>query len=546
MKKLSAFLLLGLSLLLTTCTQSPERKPPNQIGSLENFLKVNLADDPDSIDPRIVRSIKDLTLAKQLFEGLTRLDCEGKPVLAIAETVNISKDLKTYTFKLRASIWTNGDKVTAHDFIYAWSKVVDPAFRTDYSHMLYPIKNARLIREGKCPVDALGVLALDDRTLVVQLEEAIPYFLELTAFPTFFPVRRGIDEQQPKWSSKAEYFVGNGPFVLDSWKSRDELKLVKNTNYWDKDNVRLNGIIFSMITDNNTEAELYQKNELDWLGLPISHSISTDLLQHLKSQGKVSSYKVAGTFWFAFNTQKAPFDDVRIRKAFSFAINRADIIEHVLQGNQTVATSPVPECLSNRKEACFIDGDVIEAQKLLECYLADKQISKEQFPEVVLYHTPQERNAKIAQAVQQQWQKAFEIPIKMESVEGKYFRSQIRLGNFSIATSQWVADFNDPIAFLEIFKYHKSEANGLGMNETNWQNDQFIALLDQSKTAPDASSRIELLESAERLLVNEMPIAPLYHYSWDYLKKDYVKNVVLSPLGLADFKEAEIEVSYCR
>ena len=528
------YLLILLALFIFTgCnTQHPSNK--------HQMLRLNLADDPVSLDPRIVRSLKDLTVVKQLFDGLMRIDAKGIPQPAMAKCVEISEDLTTYTFHLRKALWTNGDPVTAYDFEYAWTTVLDPNFRTDYSYMLYPIKNAQLAREGKCSISDIGVTALDQHTLVVQLESPTPYFLELTAFPTYFPINQKVEKKDQSWAQPpCQHFVSNGPFKVKLWSAQSEIKLVKNSRYWDQKSVQLNALCFSIVNDNNTESHLFEKNELDWLGQPISHNIATELIGKMKESNQLDSYTVAGTFWFKFNTESVPFDQPKLRRAFSFAINRSEIIKHILQGNQAIATGPLPPSMQVQSTPYFQDGHEKKAKNLFEEVLAENGWTRETFPLVVLNYPPSERNTKIVQLVQQQWKKAFNIEIQLEALENQLYRQHVKQGLYQVGTGQWIADFNDPLAFLELFKYRNQDGNG--MNDTGWYHETFHKLLDQSLTECDPTKRRELLCQSEKILVNEMPIAPVYHYAFDYLKKDYVKNVILSPLGTADFKFATIE-----
>jgi len=504
----------------------------NKNDSPAQILHLNISDDPISLDPGVVRSLKDLTIVKQMYEGLVRLDQNGIPQLAIAEKVEISQDLLTYTFYLREAYWNNGDPVTAYDFEYAWKKVLDPSFASDYSYILYPIENAQSAREGKCEVDEIGIVALDDQKLLVQLHSPIPYFLELLAFPTYFPINHLTPE---------ECSICNGPFFLKRWIPQNEIVLEKNPAYWDNQSVLLDQICFSVIDDNNTESYLFQKKELDWLGQPISNAIGMEMLSKIRVDGNLNSYGVAGTFWFKFNTEKEPFDHPKVRRAFAYALNRQEIITHILQGGQIPATGPLPPSLAPHQDPYFQDGDIEKSKLLLEEVCAERGWSLQTFPSVVLHYPPTVRNMKIVQLVQQQWQRALGIPITLAAVEDQLYRRNVRQGLYQVGTGDWIADFNDPVAFLELFKGKNDSVTGNGMNDTGWENKQYISLLDQSLIERDPQKRGQLLHDAEKILVEEMPIAPVYHFSFNYVKNPNVQGVLLSPLGIADFKTAYIE-----
>lgn len=465
---------------------------------------------------------------KQLFEGLMRIDAEGIPQPALAERVEISEDLLTYTFHLRDALWSDHSPVTSEEFASSWRKALSPSFASDYSYMLYPIKNAQEIREGKLEAEALCIEAPDNRTLVVHLHSPTPYFLELTAFPTYFPV------------CSTNPLVCNGPFCVKKWTPQTELIFEKNALYWDSPAVHLDQIAFSILADNNTESYLFEKEELDWLGQPISNSVSAEKLEQLKKSGALHSYSVAGTLWFEFNLAKEPFNCPSLRKALSLAINRNAIIQHILQGNQSPATGPLPPSMAVRETPYFTDGDLNKAQE----YLQEALLEIGTLPKIVLSYSPSERNTKIVQLVQQQWKEGLGITVELLAVERQLYRAHVRQGSFQVGVGEWIADFNDPLAFLELFKYKNDPATGSGMNGTGWQNETFITLLNQSLTETNPQMRQHLMAEAEKILIDEMPIAPLYHYAFDYVKKPYVHNVILSPLGHADFKTTTLEGTY--
>ncbi len=525
-----------LLIISASCTKHSSNVPSGQV------LRLNLSDDPVSLDPRSVRSLKDLTVVKQLFEGLTRLDAQGIPRPALASAVTISDDLLTYTFHLRDTLWSNGDPISAHDFQDAWIAVLDPSFACDYSYMLYPIKNAQKLRQGLCCPKDLGVSVIDDKTLVVELQTPTPYFLELTAFPTLFPVHRHIAAAIPNWSvPPCEHFACNGPFCLEKWLTQTEVSLKKNPSYWDSQNVILERVTFSVIADSNTESQLFETDKLDWLGQPISNSISPELLEKMKQKGQLASYGIAGTLWFKFNTAKQPFDNLNLRKAFGYAINREEIITHVLQGNQALATGPLPPCMAVSSTPYFVDGDNLAAQALFEQGLAEKGWTRATFPRITLSYSPSERTNKIVQLVQQQWHKTLGVKVELQALERQVYQQCAKRGLYQIGVGEWIADFNDPLAFLEIFKSTIDPATSTGLNDTGWQDEAYSALLEASTHERNPQSRQELLLQAETILMNAMPIAPLYHYAFDYAKKSYVQDVVLSPLGIADFKTAHVK-----
>jgi oligopeptide transport system substrate-binding protein len=497
-------------------------------------VKINIGDEPQTLDPRKARDLNCQTIARMLFEGLTRVNVLEKAELALAESVTISADLKTYTFRLKNSVWSNGDPVKASDFIYAWKKVLSPDFPSDTAFNLYPIKNAKIAKEGKLKVDDIGVLALDDQTLVVALECPTPYFLDLIACPAYFPVNQKVDEKNSSWFQNAADYVGNGPFQLVEWKHQDHLALKKNGKYWDAACVKINSLELLML-QGETELKLFEKKDLDWAGSPLS-TLPLEALQSLKNDSNFKTKELLGTYFIRTNTERAPFNHSLMRKAFALAINRRAIVDHVTQGNQIPATGLVPISLELQRQPYFRDGDLKRARALFSEALSTLELKKEELPDICLMYRAGERNHLIAQAVQQQWFEAFGVSIKLESIEGKIYFDKLSKQNYQMAFGDWIADFADPINFLEVFKYKKG-----GSNNTLWENARFIELLDQSSQESDFAKRCEILAQSEQILIEQMPIIPIFYYSMLYVNQPTLKDVVLSSMGQIDFKWASVE-----
>ncbi len=526
------FRTLTLSLILLAAgfsCQSSSKK--TEAASASQCLRINIHGEPQTLDPRKARGLSDQTLARMLFEGLTRVNKEDKAELALAKEMNVSSDLKTYTFSLKETFWSNGNPVLAADFVYAWKKLLSPDFPSDLASHLYVIKNAKVAKEGKVPLDEIGVKALDARTLQVELENPLPYFLNLLAMPAFFPVNQRVDENMPSWPQNAVTHIGNGPFRLIEWKHQDHLTLVKNEQYWDAKSVKLGFLELQMLQE-ETELKCFEKQELDWAGSPIS-TLPVDALKFLKEQNRLNVKDFMGTYFFRVNTQAGPLSHPSLRKALALAVNRQAIVDHVTRGNQIPATGLIPLSFNLQKQPYFQDADLTEAKRLFEEALSQLQLTKDNFPEISLLYRTAERNHIIAQAVQQQWFDAFGFRVKLESVEGKVHFDRISKQDYQLSAGSWIADFADPINFLEVFKYKNS-----GSNNTLWENLHYAELLDQSMVAPDAAQRAELFAKAEKILIDEMPIIPVFYYTMLYVNQPYVKDVVLSSMGQIDFKWA--------
>ncbi len=523
-----------LSLILTAIgfgCQSPSSEGATKMPG--NTIKINIVGEPQTLDPRKVRDLKCQTIARMLFEGLVRMNRDENIELALAQSVDVSTDLKTYTFHLKDSVWSNGDPVTSFDFMHAWKKMLSADFPSDTAFHLYVVKNAKAIKDGKMDFGVFGAKALDSKTLVIELENPTPYFLEVLAIPAFFPVNQKVDEETSSWAQNVSTYVCNGPFQLSEWRHQDHLTLVKNNKYWDAPSVKLTSIELQML-EVETELKMFEKNELDWAGSPLS-TISVDAITDLKKSNILKSKELLGTYFIRVNTEKEILNQPSIRKALALAIDRQAIVEHVTQGNQSPATGLVPTCLNIQEESYFKDADVETAKKMFSEVLASSRVNKQALADLSLIYPSSERSHLIAQALQQQWFEASGIRIKLEAVESKVYIDRISKQDYSLSIGSWTADFPDPINFLEVFKYKNS-----GSNNTHWENPKFTALLEKSSEIADASLRKEVLAESERILMQDMPIIPIFYYSMLYVNQPQLKDVVLSSMGHIDFRWASI------
>ncbi|WP_139491940.1 peptide ABC transporter substrate-binding protein [Brevibacillus dissolubilis] len=496
-------------------------------------LRMNLHSEPPTADPSIAEDSTSGAVVRATFDGLTRLGEDGVPKESAAEKIEVSPDGKEYTFTIREAKWSNGDAVTAHDFEYAWKRALDPKTASNYAYQLYYIKGGQAFNEGKGKVEDVGVKAVDDKTLKVTLENPTPFFLELTAFYTYYPINKKVDESNKDWAKEAATHVGNGPFKMDTWEHKSKLNLVKNDNYWDKDTVKLDKIEFSMIEDENTELSMYEAGDLDWAGHPLG-VLPSDAIPALKDAGKLTIHPTASIYWYKFNTEKAPFNNAKIRKAFAYAINRQAIVDNVTQGGQQPAFSMLPPTMAVKPDGYFKDNDIEGAKKLLEEGMKEAGITS--LPPITISYNTSENHKKIAESIQDQWKKAFNIDVKLENTEWKVYLDKLHEGNYQIGRMGWSADFNDPINFLEMFRDKKG-----GNNDTNWENAKYKELLIKSTQEQDQEKRKALFAEAEAIFMDEMPVAPIYYSTDVYTKSDKVKGVLIDALGFIDFKWATIE-----
>lgn len=537
-------MLLVLSMFLAACSGKDEAGEDTKSGEKEEKsdvpqeMRVNVNSEPFSLNPGLANDSTSGGVLNQTFEGLTRIDKSGKPQPAMAETITPSEDLKTYTFKLRDAKWTNGDPVTAEDFVYAWKWALDPANASQYAYQLYYVKGAQAANEGTASVEEVGVKAIDEKTLEVTLENPTPYFLELTAFYTYFPVNSKIAKANPKWYTEAgELYTSNGPFKMTEWAHGDTIVLEKNESYWDEKAVSLTKVEMYMINDPGTELSMFENGELDWAGSPFG-TLPTDSMAALKDSGDLTIKPIAGTYWYKFNTEKPPLNNKNMRKALSYAINRKAIVEQITQGGQIPAMAAVPPSMIKENEkGYFKDNDVKKAKEYLKKGMEElgyKDASE--IPVIEVSFNTNEAHAKIAQAIQDMWKKELGVEVTLDNQEWAVYIDKLHKGDFQVGRMGWLGDFNDPINFLELFR----DKDG-GNNDTKWENPEFKQLLQDSAKEADASKRLDMLKKAEEIFIDEMPVAPIYFYTNVWVNKENLKGVVVSGLGDVQLKWAHFE-----
>jgi oligopeptide transport system substrate-binding protein len=520
MKKLLIFL----ALVLVAACNTPQKQK-------SGALRISFEEAPQSLDPRLAHSLNNQNVLRMLFDGLTRIGKDEKVEESVALRVTRSEDGKRYTFHLRDSFWTNHDPVVAEDFVYAWKKVLDPQFPSDLASQFYGIRNAKAVKEGKLSLDAVGVRALDDRTLEVELEHPIPYFLDLVATSPFFPVNRRLDQINPHWSNEPSSFVSNGPFRLKELKEHDHICVEKNESYWDANVVQLSRIEMCMI-QGEAALSLFEKKELDWAGSPFSR-IPMEAIPSLRKQELLKSKDILGTYFIRINTECFPLQDAQVRKALALAIDRQQIVEHVTQGDQIPATGLVPPSLGLHSTPYFSDGAGGLSLTMFTDALSRMHQERNTLPVLTLMYPANNRSHLIAQALQQQWARTLGVQIKLESIEPKIYYDRLSRSDYQLAAGDWIADFNDPINFLDVFRYKKGCSNA-----TQWENAQYAQLLCASEVVSDPQERLMLLRESEQLLMEEMPIVPVFYYTMLYLQNPSLHNVVFSSMGTVDFKWA--------
>ena len=484
-----------------------------QITEKQQIVRLAIPADP-VLDPRKARDLNSGIVLRLLNEGLMRTAKDGKIEKGIAKEVEISSNGLVYTFYLKKMNWSDGSPLTAEDFLTSWMTILDPRFPTDTAYNLYPIKNAKRAKCGEVSVDRIGVEVVDSETLRATLEQPTPYFLELLTMPSFFPV--------PKEGNEG---VSNGPFTIESWAHGDQIRAKKNIHYWDAENVFLDGIEMSVLAQ-DTEVRLMEEQKLDWIGSPLS-TLPKDALDFLKKENKLNSAPYLGTQICRLNTSiEGPLSDRNFRKALALSVNRKAIVDHILGGGQTVATGFVPPVIGGSQEGYFKDSSIEEEEIVFE---------KPSSPLVLSYYNT-ERSRLIAQTLQKEWEKRLKIEVALEAVEPKVFFQKISNKEYEIALGSWIGDFGDPINFLEVFKTKES-----GSNNTGWENPKYIELLNASSLCTKNEERKEILAKAEKILMEEMPIIPLFFNAQNYVKNNALVDAYVSPQGHLILRDAKFK-----
>lgn len=504
----------------TTPTTAPTTAP-----AAKKILRTNNSSEPGSLDPALAQGTHESWVLDHTFEGLMKRSKEGLIVEGIAEKYTLADDKVTYTFTLRDAKWSNGDKVTAQDFEFAWKRVLDPNLKAEYAYQMFYLKNGAKYNSGEAKIEDVGVKAIDEKTLQVVLESPTAYFLEMAAFYTYYPVNKKVVEANADWAKDPKNYVSNGPFKLTDWVHNASITLAKNDNYYDAANVKLDGIEFAILEDATTAWQKYEGGEFDFL-TPIPGSV-VGQLKTSASKELVIGTDLA-TYYYNFNSKRAPFDNAKVRRGLSMAIDRKTIVEKITQGGQTPAEGVVPFGMfdENSKEyraevGNLIKYDLTEAKKIFEEGLKEAGMTIEQFNAKgfkLLYNTS-ETHKKIAEAVQNMWKVNLGVEIGLENVEFQVKLDREKAGDYDISRAGWIGDYADPMTFIDLWETKSS------FNDAKFSNAEYDKLVAESKATVDQKVRMENMRKAEKILMEAMPIAPIYFYTQPYVQKPYVTGI---------------------
>ena len=509
-----------------------------QAAPARQVLRLNLvAGEPASLDPAKIDNRAAGTVAKQLFEGLVRLDGNGKVIPGVAERWQISGDGKTYTFNLRRNArWSNGEAVTAQDFVYAAIRALGPKFGAPLVDNYFFLANAEGFNDGKITDPAqVGIRAVDDFTLEIRLHTPAPFFLSLLSFFSTMPVSQKAEAANPRWMNEASTFVGNGPFRLAQWVHEQRIVLEPNPNYWGRNQVKLEAIEFTMVTNRATTYQMYQTGQLDIVAPPL------ELTGRLLAEKKAIVKPQARTWFVRFNNKVAPFTNVNIRKAFSLAINREAITRRILQGGQLPLRGFIPFGLSSgtgefRKQAgdLYKDNDLTRARELLATGL--KELGLSALPALTMLTSNAGDYPKLAQALQAQWKQALRVQVNIETMENRAFVAAVRGKNYVVAPFSTGADYDDAYNLVTQFTC------GDFFNFTQYCNPAYDRLIQSAATETNGQRRTQAMIDAEKILIGQdMAIAPLYTATEVWLQNPKVKNVYRYAVFEDDYRDASFE-----
>ena len=481
--------------------------------------------EPSRLDPAMTTNLAENNTELQLFEGLTRLDKNDVP----------QPDGKTYTFHLRDGIqWSDGTPITAQDVEFSWKRVVNPDVASENAYMMFCIDHAEDYFKKKASADEVGINALDDKTLQVHLNNPTAYFLNLTAFHCYYPVPRNQVEAHPDtWASDAETMVCSGPYIIDKWVHSSEITMTKNNRYWDAEAVQLPKLMFPISDSQATRLTLVESNQANMTVEPPPAD-----QERLEQMGL---YKVApylGIYYYVFNVQKPPFDDVRVRKAFAMAVQRQGLIQHIVRGQKEAAYAWVPPGIIDKTtgQDFRLEGgnltaeDTKQARKLLQEAGYD---AVHPLPEVSILFNTNEMHKAIAEALQAMWKENLGVEVHLTNQESKVFMASRSQGDYQIARASWIADYSDPMSFLDVFDDEE--------NDAQYHNADYHALIQKAKTTNNETLRMKYMHEAEQKLFDDCVIIPIYYTTQPYVVQPYIKGYHWSSLGLVDFKEAYIE-----
>jgi len=550
----------------TSGTPAPEGTPaPSADGPFE--ITLNIASEPQSIDPALNSAVDGAIMLGHMFEGLMKWKDSGVETpgsdgtctnaeLTEGQAESYEKVVNddgtvTYTFKIRSDArWSDGKPVTAGDFVYSWQRLVTPETAADYNYMIDSVVNANEIMAGDMDPTELAVSAPDDSTFVVTLTSDLPYFLEVCAFPATFPVRQDVTTKEDgtpndQWTFDVATYLCNGPYKLTAWNHNSEIVMEPNEQYYDAANLGPDKITFKLMDDQNAMLSGFNSGELDFI-----EDVPQAELPSLIASGDLKIVDYIGTYYVCYQTQKAPFDDPRVRQAFTLAVNRTFIVDKVTQAGQVPANGFVPAGVYDAAGSTgddfrtvggayySIEGDAdysyeANCEKARELLAEAGYPNGEGFPVVEYLYNTSDAHKAVAEALQNMWETELGVKVTLNNQEWAVFLQTRKDGNYSIARNGWIADYNDPMSFLDMW------LTGGGNNDAQYANADYDAKIQEAKNTTDPAARMKLMHEAENIIMGQdWALNPLYFYTQKYMLSDRVGGMFYTPLGYFFFSYA--------
>lgn len=515
-------------LALAGCSKSA----PKSAAPAPAVLRVGNGAEPQDLDPQVMTAFTDQNIALALFEGLCALDEKtSAPVPGAAERWEASADGLTWTFHLRAGLkWSDGTPLTAANFIASWRRALSPRLAAEYSYLLFPLRNAEAIANGKADPATLGAAAVDERTLRLTLERATPYLPALTANPVWFPVPPAVLEKFGATAARGTAWtrpgnlVGNGPFILKTWQPNARVEVGRNPHYWDAAAVRLDGIVFFPTENMDVDERAFRAGQVDVTNeLPLA---KVDTYRRT-APGSLRLDPFLETFFLRFNTTRPPLDDPRVRRALSLAIDREQLSRTLLRGTRAPAPHYTPPDCAGYTAAARVPHDVAQAQALLAAagFPAGKG-----FPVLDVQIKNDELHAKTLEAIQAMWARDLGVRVTLSPMEQKTWVANQQSLAYAISSARWVGDFVDPVTFLDMF------VGGGSNNWTGWADRDYDAAIAAAATEAAPAARYGRFQQAEARLLEAAPIAPVFFGVRAYLINPAVRGWEPALLGFHRYK----------
>ena len=536
--------LMFLSILLATCvtlTGCGSSETNVVAGNKSGTLYWGNGTEPQSLDPQIATGVPEHHVISAVMEGLVLKDRKTlEPRPGVAKTWDISNDGRVYTFYLRENAkWSNGDAHTAHDYVWSWWRALQTTLGNQYAYMLFPIKNAKRYYDGETSdFSDVGVKAIDNRTLQVTLTNPTPYFLQLLDHYSLFPVHQATiekfgraDERGTRWSYEGN-LVGNGPYKLEEWKINRHITVTKNPYYWDEANVSINSIVFKPVDNAVTEERMFRAGALH-----VTSSIPADkiAIYQEKSAPELKITPYLGTYFYRLNINTPQLQDKRVRRALGMAIDRKQLVDNITKGGQIPAYTMTPPGTMGYFPESTLNFDPEAAKRLLA---EAGYPNGEGFPPVEILYNTNEGHRKIAVALQEMWKNYLNIDIKLLNQEWKVYLATESAGDYQISRGGWIGDYVDPNNFLDMFL-----CNG-GNNRTGWCNEEYDRLiLEVAPSQPSHEQRLKIFQQAETMLLEDMPIIPVYTYTSIKLLHPSVRNFDDNILNQAMYKDLYLDAN---